>query len=537
MRNIFSNEPQGSVAPRGEPCSAQFLGAGTQSRPRCDYHQKPRHQGVDVGETSMADVGATSMANVVEMFPDAGKGFRFRIGGHPFQWIGIILVSGEFLSLLVISILTGIVYHVVVLGALGSIGDYLAIGIIVATLYCTVLNRQHFYEPTQLLSSSVSFSKLLMIWTGIFAVLAVAAFTAKVGSHFSRGAELGFYLVGLPVAIVVRRSLTRGVGKLVQSGVLVGPRIAVLFEREEVGDGALLDELRRYGFTVIKGFPVSNGVGYAEAAEELALFAQRESLDEMLVLVDWRRRSEIEQIVTSLRRVAVPVRLLADRQVRPFIEQPICHVGTLPAVELRRLPLSYFDRALKRLLDVLLAGVLLIALAPLLLLISLLVKLESPGPVFFRQKRIGFNGRVFSILKFRTMRVLEDGPTVGQAIVDDPRVTRLGRWLRRSSFDELPQFINVLCGEMSLVGPRPHAAAHDDEFDAALAHYAWRRNVKPGITGWAQVNGSCGGIHDTDSVRRRVDYDLWYVENWSLWLDWKILFRTVPVLFGARDTY
>jgi lipopolysaccharide/colanic/teichoic acid biosynthesis glycosyltransferase len=135
------------------------------------------------------------------------------------------------------------------------------------------------------------------------------------------------------------------------------------------------------------------------------------------------------------------------------------------------------------------------------------------------------------------MSVLDDGTFVCQAVVNDRRVTRMGRWLRRTSIDELPQLLNVLCGEMSLVGPRPHAEAHDNAFDAAVARYAWRRNVKPGITGWAQVNGSRGETPDTDSVSRRVEYDLWYVENWSLWLDLRILLQTVPMLLGARNVY
>jgi len=155
----------------------------------------------------------------------------------------------------------------------------------------------------------------------------------------------------------------------------------------------------------------------------------------------------------------------------------------------------------------------------------------------FKQKRIGFDGRAFWIFKFRTMSVLEDDTSVKQAVMNDNRVTRLGRWLRHTSIDELPQLLNVLRGEMSLVGPRPHAEAHDDAFDAAVAHYAWRRNVKPGITGWAQVNGSRGETPDVESVRRRVECDLWYVENWSLWLDMRIMLQTVPTLLGARNAY
>jgi Undecaprenyl-phosphate glucose phosphotransferase len=259
--------------------------------------------------------------------------------------------------------------------------------------------------------------------------------------------------------------------------------------------------------------------------------------DEVLIVVNWRRRREIDQMLIRLRRIAVPVRLLADAQLRAFIQQPICHVGTMLAVELQRPPLTRFDRVLKRLVDLLLAGVVLVVLAPLLLSVALFIKVDTSGPIFFRQKRIGFNGQSFWIFKFRTMSVLEDGLRVKQAMVNDARVTRVGRWLRWSSIDELPQLFNVLRGEMSLVGPRPHAEVHDNVFDAAVARYAWRKNVKPGITGWAQVNGSRGPTPDTESVSCRVNYDLWYMENWSLWLDLRILLCTLPILLGARNAY
>jgi Undecaprenyl-phosphate glucose phosphotransferase len=260
-------------------------------------------------------------------------------------------------------------------------------------------------------------------------------------------------------------------------------------------------------------------------------------IDEVLVLISWHRRAEIHQILTRLRRIAAPVRLLADQQVRPFIDHPIYHVGPTRAVELRRLPLSRFDRAFKRLVDSAIAGIAVILLWPLFLIIAVIIPLNSPGPILFKQKRIGFNGRTFWIFKFRTMSVFEDDGRVRQALRNDRRVTPLGWWLRRTSIDELPQLFNVFRGEMSLVGPRPHAEVHDNAFDAAVAHYAWRRNVKPGITGWAQVNGSRGQTPDIESVRRRVDYDLWYIENWSLWLDIRIMLRTVPALFGAKNAY
>jgi len=182
---------------------------------------------------------------------------------------------------------------------------------------------------------------------------------------------------------------------------------------------------------------------------------------------------------------------------------------------------------IKRMTDVVGAGLGLLILLPFLALIALAIVIESPGPVFFRQRRSGRDGRVFRIYKFRTMKVLEDGAEIVQARRDDRRVTRLGRFLRRSSIDELPQLVNVLKGEMSLVGPRPHAVAHDQYYGTMVTNYNLRFHTKPGITGLAQVNGLRGEIRDIDHMQARVARDLEYIENWSWTMDARILVRTL----------
>jgi exopolysaccharide biosynthesis polyprenyl glycosylphosphotransferase len=170
-------------------------------------------------------------------------------------------------------------------------------------------------------------------------------------------------------------------------------------------------------------------------------------------------------------------------------------------------------------------------LAPVFIGVAVAIKLDSPGPVLFRQRRYGFNQEPFRILKFRSMRALEDDARLRQAQRGDPRITRVGRWLRRSNIDELPQLLNVLKGDMSLVGPRPHALAHDQAFERDIARYARRHNVRPGITGWAQVNGWRGETDTPEKVRGRIEHDLYYIDHWSLLLDLTILLRTV---FSAK---
>jgi exopolysaccharide biosynthesis polyprenyl glycosylphosphotransferase len=201
------------------------------------------------------------------------------------------------------------------------------------------------------------------------------------------------------------------------------------------------------------------------------------------------------------------------------------------------MPLSRFELLQKRAFDFLFASVALLLLTPILVVAALLIKLDSAGPIFFLQHRYGFNQKPFRILKFRTMRTLEDGAVISQAKEDDPRVTNVGSWLRRWSIDELPQLFNVIKGDMSLVGPRPHALSHDREYERRIARYARRHNVKPGITGWAQIHGYRGETDTDEKMEKRVEHDLFYIDNWSLGLDLQILIRTALSPATYRNAY
>jgi len=207
------------------------------------------------------------------------------------------------------------------------------------------------------------------------------------------------------------------------------------------------------------------------------------------------------------------------------------------AIEFQRAPLSLSERIAKRALDLTVAITGIVLLTPMFLIIALAIKLDSGGPALFLQTRHGFNSKKFKIFKFRTMAVLDDGATIDQAVRGDKRVTNIGRWLRKTSIDELPQLFNVLKGEMSIVGPRPHAAAHDEHYKQLISCYAFRHHMKPGITGWAQVNGYRGETPTLRCMKERVDYDIWYVDNWSVLLDLKIIFGTFLELIRGRNAY
>jgi Undecaprenyl-phosphate glucose phosphotransferase len=304
----------------------------------------------------------------------------------------------------------------------------------------------------------------------------------------------------------------------------------------------LVEDLKRYGYVPVRTFEFSpNLVQSAGASSQLSEFineivevCRQLPIECVFLLGSWDHRRSIDRVIEELGVLSVPIYLLPDRNVAHFIGSRIVNIGPTWTAELQRAPLTATEQVCKRAIDLLIAVAALIMLTPIMILVAILIKLESPGPALFKQTRNGFNGRPFKIFKFRTMSVLEDGPVISQATKSDPRTTRLGRLLRRSNIDELPQLFNVIAGDMSLVGPRPHAAAHNSKYEKVIAKYAYRHHVKPGLTGWAQINGLRGETKTIDLMARRVEYDLWYIKNWSIWLDFRILLHTLVV--GLQPT-
>jgi Undecaprenyl-phosphate glucose phosphotransferase len=286
------------------------------------------------------------------------------------------------------------------------------------------------------------------------------------------------------------------------------------------------------GFSVSDVAFLKSEGGYSAAALAADLNAavascRRQRPDAVFIAVPWSEQEIIAACADAFQNLPVAIHLAPEPIMARFAHARIMRAGTLSSLRLTRRPLSRAEIAAKRAFDIVAASCGLVLSLPLLILIAALIRLDSPGPVLFRQRRYGFNQQAFRIFKFRTMTTTDDGQIVVQARPGDPRITRLGRLLRRYNLDELPQFLNVLAGDMSLVGPRPHALAHDVEFQRKIANYARRHNVKPGITGWAQVNGLRGETDTDEKMARRIAYDHWYIDNWSFWLDITILFRTV----------
>ncbi|GAB3471095.1 exopolysaccharide biosynthesis glycosyltransferase VpsL [Massilia terrae] len=245
----------------------------------------------------------------------------------------------------------------------------------------------------------------------------------------------------------------------------------------------------------------------------------------------------IRKLIDELQDTTASVYFLPDVYIFDLMQARFDNVGGMPVIAICETPFMGLNSMIKRASDIVLATIILISLAPLMLATALAVKLSSNGPVIFRQRRYGLYGEEIIVYKFRSMTVAEDGEQVVQASRGDQRLTRIGGFLRRTSLDELPQFINVLQGRMSIVGPRPHAVAHNEQYRKLIKGYMLRHKVKPGITGWAQVNGLRGETATLDRMEARIQYDLDYLRNWSVWLDLWIILKTVKVVLARENAF
>jgi putative colanic acid biosynthesis UDP-glucose lipid carrier transferase len=250
-----------------------------------------------------------------------------------------------------------------------------------------------------------------------------------------------------------------------------------------------------------------------------------------------RQVARVIHLIDQLRDTTASIYYLPDILVFELIQARSIAIAGIPALSMCETPFFGYRAIAKRATDVLISATALLLAAPLMIAIAILVRLSSPGPIIFRQRRYGLNGEEIIVYKFRTMTVTDDGPTVVQATKSDPRTTRIGRFLRRYSLDELPQLINVLAGPMSLVGPRPHAVAHNEYYRKLIKGYMVRHKVKPGITGLAQVRGLRGATQTVEQMEARVEFDLEYLRNWSLELDLEILAKTVVRVFNDRKAF
>ena len=437
----------------------------------------------------------------------------------PVSYRGIagFLASLDFIIILSTALISGLIYTDLVLtdAPWEEVYRGMSAAIFIAILFVSTTLIRGLYEPTRLASGTEQFRYVVGAWCGSFLLLASGVFAWGVGKELSRGTTVLFCLIG-GSALLAHRAFWRYYLPVALTSGAVKGRKAIVVSWDVPVSSAFLSSMQRHGYRVTARLVVGGDRDRTlEGLQSLIRFARGTAIDDIFLVPNGRNQSGLEDIVDILRILPFPVTLVPDESTARILRSPFYELGPHMAVEIQRPPLSAEEQILKRGFDLLLASIALLVLMPLLALISVAILLDSNGPVIFRQTRHGFNGRPFKIYKFRTMNVMEDGSAVGQVQRGDKRITRLGALLRRSSIDELPQLLNVLRGEMSIVGPRPHAVAHDLYFEKCVENYAFRHHVKSGITGWAQVHGSRGETETVAKIQQRVDLDLWYIRNWS----------------------
>lgn len=405
------------------------------------------------------------------------------------------------------------------------------------------------YRPAVIFERSLRLTRALGTCLLSFALLITIAFALKISSDFSRIWAVT-WLIGCLLSMTTTRLLfSIWITKLSRAGhfasrtVILGTGTQARKLAEHLMESDALQ-------TRVLGHIEDRETGAVPPVAALKLLGNLETLtsmirdglvDQVIVALPWQDADHIRDVTQSLALTPVTVRLAPDLAGFAFMDRDFVQLAGIPMLQLYDRPISGWSRVVKGLEDRILAVLFLFLLAPVMVLIVLAIRLDSPGPALFRQKRTGFNNNPINIFKFRTMVVDADANTgLVSAQRDDPRVTRVGRFLRRTSLDELPQLFNVLRGEMSIVGPRPLAVddrAEGHLFEEAVEQYAARHRVKPGITGWAQVNGWRGGGSTIEMLRNRVDHDLYYIDNWSVWFDLKIIARTTGLIFKDNKAY
>jgi len=455
--------------------------------------------------------------------------------------VALALLAFDFVVIAVLGLATGLGYHHLAYDGGGDIIQFAGIGVLTALLYTLPIAYNHEYRFEDFLEGRRGPSHAFIRWNYVFLCLSAIGFLTKTTSIFSRGWLVVFYAVGLVTVMALDAAVTRILAIAIETGRIASRRLMLVGAEPEIARMAEAVECPKAGFRVVARVPLP---GVLDAPAEQVFMAGLDGavdtartlgVDDVIILADWSRGSMINTLVDAFSVLPAAVHLGASSIIGRFSDARLARFGFATALSLTAPPLTAFQALIKRVFDLVVSAAALVLLSPVLLVIALLIKCDSPGPVFFRQRRRGYNLKEFRIWKFRTMSTLDDGPRIEQATRGDIRITRIGSVLRRFNLDELPQLINVLTGEMSLVGPRPHAVAHDELFEKRIAKYRRRLNVRPGITGWAQVNGLRGPTETDDLMRGRVEHDLYYIDNWSVSLDLYILFATLTSQRAFRN--
>jgi len=388
------------------------------------------------------------------------------------------------------------------------------------------------------------FGGLLVAWIMTVAALIFLGYLSRLQHHYYMPA-MEYWFFGTPIVLFVghvgMRAYIRRMHKeghvrraIIIGGNEVGERLG---RRLESHPSLLVEFLGYFDDRQVERLYAPAKAKYLGHTREVLAYLVKNQVEVVYIALPISQKERISGLLDLLKDSTASVYLVPDIFTYDLIQARIDQIGSVPIIAILETPFTSINAFYKRVADVILSLIILTLISPVMLLIALGVKLTSSGPIIFRQRRYGLNGEEIMVYKFRSMRVCEDGDQIKQATQSDSRITPLGAILRRTSLDELPQFINVLQGRMSIVGPRPHAVAHNEHYRKQIPGYMLRHKVKPGITGWAQVNGFRGETETVDKMANRVQFDLDYLRNWSLSLDLLIIFKTVWLVFKDAKAY
>ena len=400
------------------------------------------------------------------------------------------------------------------------------------------------YRPRHLGDAWVQVGRVAGSWSSVQLLLAAFAYLSGSGGPLPWQWFAAWWLMALAALVVIHAAAASLIGRGQRAGwlatrlVLVGagPQAASFIQRVRQQDpgiviAGLFDDRRSRVPAMVEGCAVLGTL------DDLVEFVRTRQVDQVVITLPQHAASRRLACFEKLRHLPLDVRLSPDLPGLELDGHGMTQIAGVPLLRVFDRPLTGWSRVAKGVEDRVLAALVLLLAAPVLLAVALLVRFSSPGPVLFRQRRYGFDNRAIEVFKFRTMYAGDQDGASEATRRGDPRVTPLGRILRRTSLDELPQFFNVLLGQMSIVGPRPHAVAHNERFASLIDGYLSRHRVKPGITGWAQIHGLRGEAETLARMQERVRYDLHYIENWSLLLDLRIILRTLLVGFSHPNAY
>ncbi|MEE4343934.1 undecaprenyl-phosphate glucose phosphotransferase [Pseudomonas alliivorans] len=426
--------------------------------------------------------------------------------------------------------------------------NFLAMQVFFGIVVVLIFQAMGVYSEA-LFSNALRLRSIVIAWSASFGLLLFMQRTLGLFGYLSNEHLVFWYLASLFLYCIIRLLLLALFKHQMRKGVFLqhavilgatenGMRLAeYLLQHQDIRSGVtgfIDDRIGRMPKTVANLPLLGN-------TSDLERLIREEKVTQVLVALPWTAENRMDHIIHELRRFPVNVLLVPDMVAFRHSHNRITEVAKLPMFNASDVPLNGWSPFIKRAEDIVLSSLALLALSPFMLLVALAIKLDSPGPVFFRQKRYGYNNRLIEVFKFRSMHQHQaDATAEKQTIRGDARITRVGRFIRKTSLDELPQLFNVVAGSMSMVGPRPHATATKAAgilFEQAVKEYTSRHRVKPGITGLAQINGYRGETDTVEKIEKRVEFDLEYIENWSVWFDLYILMRTVPAVLFTREAY